>query len=275
VATGDREQLRTTFDSAAALYQQARPEYPAELYDELIRLAGIGGRDRLLEVGCATGKATLPLARRGLPITCLELGADLAAAARRNLAAFPAVQVVTASFETWRPQPPATFDLVFAATAWHWIDPAAGYPQAWRLLRPGGRLAIWNQAHVFPDGGDSFFADIQDVYDEIGEGMPSGTLRARPGEVPDSRADIEASGLFGDVVVRQFDWSVSYDADSYLRLLDTFSGHIAMAQWQRRRLYGEIRRRLGQRPDGMLRRHWGSVLHVARRLDRSRADGAS
>jgi SAM-dependent methyltransferase len=275
VATGDREQLRITFDSAAALYQQARPEYPAQLYDELIRLTGTGGGDRLLEVGCATGKATLPLAQRGLSITCLELGADLAAAARRNLAAYPAVQVITANFETWRPQPPATFDLVFAATAWHWIDPAAGYPQAWRLLRPGGQLAIWNQAHVFPDGGDSFFAEIQDVYDEIGEGMPSGTLRVRPGEVPDRRADIEASGLFGDVAVRQFDWSVSYDADGYLRLLDTFSGHIAMAEWQRQRLYGEIRRRLGQRPDGRLRRHWGSVLHVARRLDVRPADARS
>jgi SAM-dependent methyltransferase len=272
VTTGDREQLRTTFDSAAALYQQARPEYPAQLYDELIRLTGTGGGDRLLEVGCATGKATLPLAQRGLSITCLELGADLAAAARRNLAAYPAVQVVTANFETWRPQPPATFDLVFAATAWHWIDPAAGYPQAWRLLRPGGQLAIWNQAHVFPDGGDSFFAEIQDVYDEIGEGMPPGALCPRPGEVPDRRADIEASGLFGDVAVRQFDWSVSYDADGYLRLLDTFSGHIAMAEWQRQRLYGEIRRRLGQRPDGRLRRHWGSVLHVARRLDVRPAD---
>jgi hypothetical protein len=48
-------------------------------------------------------------------------------------------------------------------------------------------------------------------------------------------------------------------------LLDTFSGHIAMADWQRDRLYGEIRRRLAARPDGQLRRHWGAVLHVARR----------
>jgi hypothetical protein len=40
-----------------------------------------------------------------------------------------------------------------------------------------------------------------------------------------------------------------------------------MADWQRERLYGEIRRRLAARPDGMLRRHWGLVLHVARRLD--------
>lgn len=31
------------------------------------------------------------------------------------------------------------------------------------------------------------------------------------------------------------------------------------------RLYGEIRRRLAERPDGRLRRHWNSVLHIARR----------
>jgi len=40
-----------------------------------------------------------------------------------------------------------------------------------------------------------------------------------------------------------------------------------MAGWQRDRLYGEIRRRLAERPDGRLRRHWGAVLNVARRLD--------
>ena len=44
-----------------------------------------------------------------------------------------------------------------------------------------------------------------------------------------------------------------------------FSGHIAMKQWKRDRLYGEIRRRLAERPDGLVRRHWGGVLHVARR----------
>jgi SAM-dependent methyltransferase len=268
VETSDREELRATFDSAAALYQQARPEYPAELYDELVGATGVGAGERVLEVGCATGKATLPLARRGLPVTCLEIGADLAAAARRNLAGFPAVQVVNADFETWAPPPGESFDLVFAATAWHWIDPATRYQRAWALLRPGGHLAIWGQEHIFPDGGDPFFRDIQDVYDEIGEGLPPGAFRARPGEVPDSRADIEASGLFGDVQVRQFDWEIGYDAEAYLRLLDTFSGHITMPDWKRQRLYGEIRRRLSQRPDGMLRRHWGSVLHVARRLDR-------
>ncbi len=55
----DRERLAATFDSAAALYHQARPGYPAGLYDELVHLARLQPGDRLLEVGCATGTATM------------------------------------------------------------------------------------------------------------------------------------------------------------------------------------------------------------------------
>jgi hypothetical protein len=58
-------------------------------------------------------------------------------------------------------------------------------------------------------------------------------VRPRPGELPDDREEIEGTGLFEDLVVCHFDWEVTYDADQYLRLLDTFSGHILMEPWQR------------------------------------------
>ena len=127
----DRGQLRRTFDSAADLYQRARPEYPEALHDALIATAGLSARDRLLEIGCATGKATLPLARRGFRITCVELGPALASAARRNLADFPEVEVIESAFETFDAPTADRFDLVFAATAWHWLDPAIRYQRAW------------------------------------------------------------------------------------------------------------------------------------------------
>lgn len=263
----ERRRLGTSFASVAQLYQQARPEYPAELFDQLVLLAGLATGDPLLEIGCATGKATVPLARRGFRITCVETGPELAAVARRNLAPFPGVQIIQAAFETWQPPRTAAFALVFAATAWHWIDPARRYQQAWKLLRPGGHLAFWKAAHVFPTGGDPFFREIQQVYDEIGEGSPSGQSWPQPGELPSSRAEIEASGLFTDVTVLHFDWETTYTADEYIRLLSTFSGHIVMAEQKRDRLYSEIRRRLAARPDGRLRRHWGAVLHVARRRE--------
>lgn len=261
----DRVRLRTTFDSAADLYQQARPDYPESLYDALVHGAGLRPGDELLEIGCATGKATLPLAQRGFHLTCLEIGPALAARARRNLAGYREVTITEDSFETWRPARDHHFTMVLAATAWHWIDPTVRYRRAWHALRPGGHLAFWRADHVFPAGGDPFFVEIQDVYDEIGEGLPSGATRPRPGQLPDQRAEIERSGLFTDVSVRHFDWEVSYTAQQYLRLLDTFSGHIAMPIAQREHLYAEITRRLAQRPDGRVRRGWGAVLHVARR----------
>ena len=167
----DRERLRRTFEGVAGSYQRARPEYPAELFDDLLAVTGLPPGDRVLEVGCATGKATLPLARRGFRVTCVELGADLARAARACLAGF-AVEVVEGTFEDWRPRGDDRFGLVFAATAWHWIDPAQRYVRAWEALRPGGYLAFWSAEHVFPEDGDPIFGDLQDVYDEIGEGTP-------------------------------------------------------------------------------------------------------
>ena len=229
--------------------------------------AGLHPGSKLLEIGCATGKATVPLARRGFRITCVEIGPDLAAAARRNLSAYDGVGVIETSFEQWQPPAAHQFDLVYAATSWHWVDPRTRCQLAWRLLRPAGHIAVWSALHVRPADGDPFFLEIQDVYNEIGEGLPPGTPFPRPGQLADSSAELADSGLFEVTLVRHFDWAVSYDAEEYIALLDTFSGHICMQPWQRDRLYGEIRGRLAERPDGRLLRHWGAALTVARRLD--------
>ena len=262
-----RDRLKVTFESAADRYHGARPDYPDELYEMLIATADLRPGARLLEVGPGTGKATLPLAERGFQITALELGPRLAAVARRRLAGHDRVQIVQHAFETWQPPDGERFDLVYAATAWHWVDPAVGYQLAWRWLRPGGHLAIWTAQHVLPDDGDPFFLEIQDVYDEIGESLPSDRYFPKPGSLPTDQRAIEGSGLFRITLAKEFIWARSYTAEQYIALLDTFSGHIDMAQWQRDRLYGEIRRRLAGRPDGTLLRHWGAVLQVASRLD--------
>ena len=263
--TDERETLRATFDTVAERYDRARPEYPDALFDTLVRQAGLRPGDHVLEVGCATGKATRPLAERGLRLTCVELGGELAAVPRRNLAPFEDVEVINAAFETWRPPDGETFAAVVAATAWHWIDPDLRYRRAWELLRPGCHLAFWSAVHVFPPAGDRFFHDLQAVYEEIGEGRVWSW--PRPRGLPDERNEIVATGLFDQVTVTQFDWQTVHDANGYIELLETFSGHIAMQPWQRERLYAEIRRRLALRPDGLVRRHWGAALHVARRVE--------
>src|SRR5262249_60316628 len=74
-----------------------------QLFDELVRLADLRPGARLLEIGCGTGLATIPLARRGYLITCVEIGQELAVQARTNLAGLPAGQVLQEAFEAWQP----------------------------------------------------------------------------------------------------------------------------------------------------------------------------
>ncbi|CAN5215156.1 class I SAM-dependent methyltransferase [soil metagenome] len=262
---GDRDRLRRTFDASAEGYHTARPDYPDRLFDDLVRLATLSPGASVLEIGCGTGKATIPMARRGHRVTCLELGERLARQALKNLAEFPDVRVITGSFDDWHPQG-QLYDLVYAATAWHWLEPATRYTRAWEALSPGGHLAFWSALHVFPRDGDPFFRDLQSVYDEIGEGRPTDSASPRPGELPDQAEEIEESGLFRSPEVLQYDWEVRYDAESYIALLRTFSGHIAMAEWQQERLFEAIRARVAQRPERVVRRHWGAALHVAQAL---------
>jgi hypothetical protein len=119
----DRAQLRETFDSAARPYPQARPEYPDQLFDALGELARLQPGSRLVEVAARTGKATLPLARRGYRITCRRSVGTLATA-RTILAGFPQLDVIESAFEDWSTARATPSSSMCAATAWHQLDPA-------------------------------------------------------------------------------------------------------------------------------------------------------
>jgi SAM-dependent methyltransferase len=262
-----RERLRSTFDTVASLYQKARPDYPADLYSDLLAISGIEPPAHLLEVGCGPGKATLPLARMGFRITAVELGDALAAEARHHLAEFADVSVTTSSFEGWEPPTGVLFDLVYAATAWKWVDPEVKYAKAAALLAEGGHLAVWNADHPLPAGFDPFFTEIQKVYEEIGEGHDGPWPPPPPEDQPDpTAAEFESSGHFAVIGTRLYVWALRYTADEYIALLDTFSGHIAMEPAKREHLYQGIRRLLATRPDGQLTRHWSAALTIGRRL---------
>jgi SAM-dependent methyltransferase len=267
----DPDQLKQTFELVPELYDKARPRYPDELFDDLVDLAGLEANSRLLEIACGTGKATVPLAERGYAITSIEMGSSLAAVARRNLATYPKVRVTVASFEEWEAAV-EPFDLLYVASAWHWLDPELRYGKAASLLYKGGTLAFFNAVHAFPADVDPFFLEVQEVYEAIGLGSQEHWIPGHdrwppplPNDVPDQADEVLASGYFEDVKTRRYVWGLDYNADEYLELLNTFSGHIAMEADKRDYLYSEIRRRIDQRPGGSVRRHWLSVMHVARR----------
>lgn len=254
-----KRELRTTFNEAAELYDRARPTYPDALFDDLVGLAGLNARSRVVEIGCGTGKATLPLAGRGLRITCVELGPSLAAVARQRLALFPGVEILNADFETWRPER-VDYDAVVAFTAFHWIPPELRYLKSAALLREEGALAVAMTHHVLPDEADPFFHDSQADYDAVGVG---GDPPGPPGAVTGLGPEMEATGLFHVVGERRHQWDVVYTADEYIDVLSTFSGNIAMDEAKRTRLFELLRARIGDR---LLRKTYLATLDVALRV---------
>src|SRR5690349_8853179 len=141
---GDNEDLRRrSFDLDARAYEAERPGYPDALFDELVALSGAAPGARVLEIACGTGKATRSLVARGLHVTGVELGANLAAVAREIFEGQP-VSVHVGRFEDWE-APRSAFDLAVCAQAYHWIDPEAAGPKIARALSPGSMLAcFWN-----------------------------------------------------------------------------------------------------------------------------------
>jgi protein-L-isoaspartate O-methyltransferase len=212
---------REAFDEVADLYDRARPGYPPALVADLAQLAALGPDSRVLEIGCGTGQLTAALAALGSTLVAVELGPRLAEVARLNLAGFPAVEVVTADFESW-PLPDVPFDLVVSATAFHWIDPAVRVPKAVAALRPGGSLAVIETHHV-AGGTPSFFDRSQACYLRFEPGTRTGFRLPVAGELTTRRPELDDSPLLGAVALRSYLRDLEHTAGSYTDVLATYS----------------------------------------------------
>lgn len=275
----ERHQLRKrSFDAGARLYDRFRPGYPDALFDDLVRLSGIPAGGRILEIGPGTGQATLPLARRGFSILGLELGASMARLCRRNLSEFPNVEILNTAFEDWSPSPSPWplvpgFNLVLAATAFHWIPARLAFTHCARVLKPCGSLALlWNFADI-PDRTGTvpsqspvrlsgtvpaltdprFYDDLRTLYRRLAP-------QIRVSGPPEQRIErqlkkIVSSGLFGPVTVLRHPWQREYDADSYIGLLKTMSDHAILAPPVKRGVFRAIRK--------LINAHGGSFIRPA------------
>lgn len=233
-------QLRGGFDDDAEAYQRTRPVCPAGLFDDLVRLARLRPGDRVLEIAPGTGQATMPLAERGLAVTAVELGPSLAAVARRRLAPFPGVEVVTSSFEDWRPPDGARYDAVVVCNALHWIDTGVRYAKPAALLRPGSVFAIISSQWVHPVDADPFWTDVQEDYQAVGfDGSPP----PPPDQVEPWHLPAGETG-FTETASLRYPFTKTYSAEDYLAQLSTQAGTRELGQDRAADFLARVRRRL-------------------------------
>ncbi len=135
---------RFKFNEDEENYDKNRPTYVKELYQDIINYSGVCKGSEVLEIGIGTGQATLPFLNVGCNITAVELGDKLVAYSRKKFSNYQNIEIINADFTggNWNDN---SYDLVYSATAFHWIPQELGYNMVKSILRSNGTIALfWN-----------------------------------------------------------------------------------------------------------------------------------
>lgn len=269
--TGPDRRLGRLFDEVAELYDSVRPTYPDELFAELVAIAGLGEGSSVLEIGCGTGQATRSLAGLGCSVTAVEVGPGMAALARRNLSSFPKVEVETSTFEEWDDRG-RRFDVLLAASSWHWVDPAVGWARAHDLLRPRGWVALLTNVVVRRRGEPEVYAATADLHDRYCPGNPNWGHPPLEDELRATDAGwgtverIEGPGtLFGPTTVRFYPQVQWFDGEGFANLLRSTSIYRTLGADVREPLLDAIAERIRTAMGDRAPRRYLSILRAGQR----------
>ena len=162
ICTGWERHNRKHFDEIVVNYDKARWDYPGELINDIIKYGKNESCRKALEIGAGTGKATAPFLEAGYNVTAVEIGANMASFLRDKFKEYKDFNVITAAFEDASLED-GSYDLIYAASAFHWVDADIGCPKVFRLLKDGGTFALFRNNFI-PSVGEALYEEIQTVY---------------------------------------------------------------------------------------------------------------
>ena len=239
---------KLTFDQNVVFYDRHRPTYGARIYQDVLAYSGFGHGKQAIEVGCGTGQATRPFLDAGGNVTAVELGENLTAFTRHKFAGYHNFEVVNADFTQFSAAQDS-IDLVYSATAFHWVshekNNMLGHRLAHGLLKPGGALAIWwNNPRGTKDA--ALHNEIQACY-----------MKYAPANAEQKQQKMENSEKwykdrhgyeekiltqlgFGAIESKLYQGYRTFTGEAYVELLHTYSDHMSLPDALRLPLFDAI-----------------------------------
>lgn len=243
-------------------YDDVRPDYPDWIFESLSRSGALYPGAATLEIGPGPGTATSRLLDLGAdPLTLVEPDERFARTLELTTrVAGNRCTIVHQSFEDIEPGA-GQFDLVAAATSFHWLDPVPALQKARRILGDDGCLALfWN---VFQD------LDKPDPFHDATRALLA-PLAASPSGAPDTvpfaldrtarEAEARRAG-FSDISYEESHWVYEISTAQVSRLYGGFSSIQRLEEDARRALLADLMRIAEVEFNGHVTRNMTSCLY--------------
>ena len=212
---------KMTFNDDAENYDKYRPGYPDELFDDIMHYFG-NSVYKAMEIGAGSGQATQWFAGQGIYTIAMDIGKNMVNFLSVKFQNYSNIKCVCSSFEDYKTDG-ERFDLVYSATAFHWLDCGQALPKIKSILNSNGIIALfWNHPFVGRKN-DTVHNAIRKIYDKY---RPDDKT---PQEFSDRDTDKYKSLLsdsgFKDVKAKLYCRERTLTADEYICLLNTYSDH--------------------------------------------------
>ncbi len=238
----ERKNLEWTFDTAASLYEKLRPGYPKELYQVIAAYIPIDENSRVVEIGSGGGQATEPILKTGCQLTAVEYGANFCELLKEKFCDDKNFSVINGKFED-AVLADDTYDFVFSASAFHWVPEKIGYEKVYSILKKGGVFARFANHPYRDKGNPALSAKIDAIYAKYYypyyHKEPQKITEYTEKDAKDRAMLAEKYG-FSDIQYALFYRERVFTAQEYIKLLGTYSDHIAIEAAVREPFFAEI-----------------------------------
>lgn len=234
--------LEWTFDTVASTYEKFRPGYTDELYEMIFNYITLNQSCYAVEVGIGGGQATLPFLKTKCNMTAVEYGKQFSELCKEKFKEYSNFSIITSKFEDID-FPDDTYDLVYSASAFHWIPESVGYTKVFSMLKNGGAFARFANHPYRAKDNLSLSEEIDRIYGEYYYkfyNKKQEVLTEYNEKQAIQRARIAEKYGFVDIKYAMFHRTRTFSANEYSTLLGTYSDHIAIEESIRKEFFSKI-----------------------------------
>lgn len=231
------EAFEKNFENTADMYDKVRPIYCTEIFEDIFKYQAINTESQVCEVGIGSGKATLPFLQTQCSLDGIEPGERLAQFTREKYQNYENLRLHNVTLQEYECAD-ETYDLIYSATAFHWIPEEYGYNRVYRLLKKGGAFARFAY-HAGPDREQEVLnQEIQACYRKYMHNEKEPHIYCEE----DARELNRVAEKYGftDTLYQVYHFKKTFTADEYMMLLQTYPDHMRLEISDREHLFRGI-----------------------------------